>query len=235
MRYLRLEWKKLPIKFYLCVAAGLFVFSLFIGLLFLFLPAAEMDSEDVVFSTSWGGLIVMVSSISMFEFSVMGAVVHGKGVLDEYMGRKVLLLFSYPVRREVLFWVKIAVSGGFTAAITVAANLVAVLTVGLVADIGLVMPEFFGIFEIIQGILYSLFVAVGVEAISLISLWFGFLRQSLTAGIIAALILAILITQVFAMNLVWNMGMLLLIAIVVVFGAGSFCSLERKIRNMEVV
>lgn len=235
MRYLRLEWKKLPIKFYLCVAAGLSVFSLFIGLLFLFLPAAEMDSEDVVFSTSWGGLIVMVSSISMFEFSVMGAVVHGKGVLDEYMGRKVLLLFSYPVRREVLFWVKIAVSGGFTAAITVAANLVAVLTVGLVSDIGLVMPEFFGIFEIIQGILYSLFVAVGVEAISLISLWFGFLRQSLTAGIIAALILAILITQVFAMNLVWNMGMLLLIAIVVVFGAGSFCSLERKIRNMEVV
>ena len=231
MRYLRLEWKKLPIKFYLCVAAGLFVFSLFIGLLFLFLPAAEMDSEDVVFSTSWGGLIVMVSSISMFEFSVMGAVVHGKGVLDEYMGRKVLLLFSYPVRREVLFWVKIAVS----AAITVAANLVAVLTVGLVSDIGLVMPEFFGIFEIIQGILYSLFVAVGVDAISLISLWFGFLRQSLTAGIIAALILAILITQVFAMNLVWNMGMLLLIAIVVVFGAGSFCSLERKIRNMEVV
>ena len=78
-------------------------------------------------------LIVMVSSISMFEFSVMGAVVHGKGVLDEYMGRKVLLLFSYPVRREVLFWVKIAVSGGFTAAITVAANLVAVLTVGLVS------------------------------------------------------------------------------------------------------
>lgn len=76
---------------------------------------------------------------------------------------------------------------------------------------------------------------MGVEAISLISLWFGFLRQSLTAGIIAALILAILITQVFAMNLVWNMGMLLLIAIVVVFGAGSFCSLERKIRNMEVV
>ena len=51
----------------------------------------------------------------------------------------------------------------------------------------------------------------------------------------AALILAILITQVFAMNLVWNMGMLLLIAIVAVFGAGSFCSLERKIRNMEVV
>ena len=25
MRYLRLEWKKLPIKFYLCVAAGLLV------------------------------------------------------------------------------------------------------------------------------------------------------------------------------------------------------------------
>ena len=72
MRYLRLEWKKLPIRFYLCVAAGLFAFSLFIGLLFLFLPAAEMDSEDVVFSTSWGGLTVMVSSISMFEFSVMG-------------------------------------------------------------------------------------------------------------------------------------------------------------------
>lgn len=234
MRYLRLEWKKLPVKFYLRVAAGLFAFSLFIGLLFLFLPAAEIDSEEVVFSTSWGGLTVMVSSISMFEFSVMGAVVHGKGVLDEYMGRKVLLLFSYPVRREVLFWVKIAVSGGFTAAITVAANLAAVLMVGLVSDIGSIMPEFFGIFEIIQGILYSLFVAVAVEAISLISLWFGFLRQSVTAGIIAALILAILITQVFAMNLVWNMGMLLLIAIAAVFGAGSFCSLERRIKNMEV-
>lgn len=99
MKLMQLELKKINWRPYLGAACGLLAFGLFIALLFCFLPESERGVDDAQFSGSWNSLILLVSCVSMFSFTIFGAVLGSKVILDGYLGKKVLLLFSYPVDR----------------------------------------------------------------------------------------------------------------------------------------
>lgn len=93
MKLMQLELKKINWRPYLGAACGLLAFGLFIALLFCFLPESERGVDDAQFSGSWNSLILLVSCVSMFSFTIFGAVLGSKVILDGYLGEKSIAAF----------------------------------------------------------------------------------------------------------------------------------------------
>ena len=128
MKLLRLEWKKINPAPYLGTALGLLALGIFIALLFCFLPESERGAADREFTSGWRSLILLVSCVTLFSYAMLGAVLSSKVILDEFLGKKRLLVFSWPVSRRQLFAAKTALIFLFTAAGTFLSNLLSVST-----------------------------------------------------------------------------------------------------------
>lgn len=72
---------------------------------FLYLVAiTQIDSADeyTEMFMSYGFIIGLGNIISMTIFSIMSVTMASKFIVDEYMGKKAILLFYYPVDRKLM-------------------------------------------------------------------------------------------------------------------------------------
>lgn len=231
MRLFSLEWKKLNKKPYLYGSLGLTLFSMFIATLFAFLPEEEIQNVNMIYD--WRFLIAITTAVTLFSFAVLAAVINAKVLLEEYIGKRVLLLFSYPIKRERLFGVKAVIAWGIPAVGALLANAVAIFAVGIVSNLFHVVPKQFGGKECVMVLLYSIVVGITVGNIGLISLWFGFWKSSVAASIVSALIISIPITNLFQ---VASGGIILIVIffIITVISLMVFRNLKQRIKTMEV-
>lgn len=235
MKLMQLELKKINWRPYLGAACGLLAFGLFIALLFCFLPESERGVDDAQFSGSWNSLILLVSCVSMFSFTILGAVLGSKVILDGYLGKKVLLLFSYPVDRRRMFASKTAVSFLFTAGSAFASNMLSVLAAVLVSRLGGGLPGEFLISNGAHLLICSICISLLSACTSLIAVWFGFRKKSATTVIISALILTAPMTNFASAGMY---GWMSLAGFAAVMGSLYFIvyrSLSRKVSLMEVL
>lgn len=233
MRIWGLEWRKMNKKPYLYAIGGMTAFSLFTAMLFLFLPAEEL--ERAMMTLDWPILVALVSCVTLAEFSIFGAVIQSKVILEEYVGKKVLLLFSYPVKREKMFRIKEGISWGVTVVSAFAGNVAALLLAAAISDICHILPEKVGMNGYLSIMIYSLSIAIMAGNVGLISLWFGFWKSSVIASIISALIVIIPVTNLFSGG--FSRGIILLIAVILtaIFGLAVFRKLETRVKRMEVL
>lgn len=233
MRTFSLEWRKLNKKPYLYAIGGMSAFSLFTAMLFLFLPEEELDRA--MMTLEWPFLVQLVSCVTLAAFAVFGSVVQAKVVLEEYIGKKVLLLFSYPVKREKMFRTKEFITWGITAGSAFAGNVAALLIAAAVSDIFHILPGEIGVGGYLSILVYSVSISVMAGNIGLISLWFGFWKSSVIASIVSALLVVIPVSNLFSGGF-FN-GSLLLIGVIltVVFSLVFYVKLESRVKNMEVL
>lgn len=235
MKLLQLELKKINWKPYLGAACALLAFGMFIALLFCFLPESERGVDDAQFSGSWNSLILLVSCVSMFSFTILGAVLGSKVILDGYLGKKVLLLFSYPVDRRQMFASKAAVSFLFTAGAAFASNTLSVLAAVFISRLGGGLPGEFQASDGTQLLICSICISLLAACTSLIAVWFGFWKKSATTVIISALILTAPMSNFASAGMY---GWMSLAGFALVMGIVYFIvyrSLSNKVSLMEVL
>lgn len=135
MKLIRLEWEKINPAPYLGTALGLLALSMLIALLFCFLPESEWGPAQMSLSRNWHFLILLVSCVTLFSYTMLGAVLSSRVILTEFLGKNKLLVFSWPISRKRLFAAKTAFLFLFTIAGTFISNLLAVLTTLLLSNL----------------------------------------------------------------------------------------------------
>lgn len=233
MRILHLEWKKINKTPYIWAFIGMMAFSLFIAMLFLFLPQEELDLGNM--ERNWRFLSMLVSCVTLGGFTIIGAVMNARVTLEEYVGKRVLLLFSYPVERQTLFRIKTIICWCVTLAGAFIGNTAAILIAGGISNLFHVMSVSFGVKEFGAALFYSAIMAVLAGCVGLISLWFGFWKSSVIVEIVSALIMIMPVTNMLSAQIVFDVGMLVMILIALLISVVVFKKLEFKIRNMEVI
>lgn len=93
MKLIRLEWKKINPAPYLGTALGLLALSMLIALLFCFLPESEWGPAQMSLSRNWHFLILLVSCVTLFSYTMLGAVLSSRVILTEFLGKNKLLVF----------------------------------------------------------------------------------------------------------------------------------------------
>lgn len=233
MRMIALEWRRMKKKPYIGAGIGMMLFSLFTAMLFLFLPDAELDIAG--FKENWQQLTALVSCITLAEFAILGAVMSAKIVLEEYMGKRVLLLFSYPIERGQMFRAKLAITWGTTVVMAFLCNMVSVTIAGIISNLFHVMETEFGIVAAVGLLFYSLGAAVTAGCIGVVALWFGFWRWSVMTVVVSSLLITIPITNLFSLNMFTGFLLGGMTAGSFVISVVVYRLLRQKVRNMEVL
>jgi ABC-type transport system involved in multi-copper enzyme maturation permease subunit len=225
-----LELKKNNIKPYLLGVLGITI--IMFGFLYLF---AGVGDEEL---STYEDVTMLVSSLGMASYCVLGAVMFARFAVEEYKGKRAILLFSYPVSRVKVLLAKAIVVCGFVFVFSLLTNLivfgffnVSEYFAPLVheGDLGFMLADTM-LLSVVNG-----FLAI---AVSLIALAAGIWRESAPVTIVTAVIICSIFSSVFTqavMNSLTNIGfMAVVVAIIAVVATGVFGLATKKVNALEV-
>ncbi len=234
MKLIKLELRKNNLKPYLLGVLGIFVTVMAIGLLFCAIPILAPNDPSSQQFTDPNMIITMASVISMSAFSILASIMHSKFVVEEYTGRKKVLLFTYPQKRSSILFAKFALIFGFVFVMAFTVNMIALIIIGFLGNaIGLISQPFTNMGLMVK---YSFIFSLVSNFIGLISLRIGFYKKS----IIVPIVVATLLTSPFG-NMVLLLGdnrflaFIIVGCVLLIISMFLFFGLLKKVNKMECV
>ncbi|QUH18680.1 hypothetical protein [Alkaliphilus sp. B6464] len=189
-KLMRLELKKNNFKRYLLFAAIIAIALLLLQYYF------AMISNDEPTLSNYTQITAITSSLFMFGFSILASVMYANVVLDDFVGKKAILTFTYPVKRSKLFYSKILLVLLFTVAVMVTLQAI-VFTIFFLTETAMPMVNDTITKAIISNtIKTSIIFTIMTIALGLISMRIGFITKTIPSIIVSAVLLATVISNV---------------------------------------
>lgn len=156
--------------------------------------------------------------------------------VDEYIGKKAILLFSYPVKRKSVLFTKCSLAFVFTVLAAVMCNLVSVLLFALVSNKAGIMPQLFAVDELSILIKVSFMRALFSASVGLVAMRVGFWKKSLVLTVVTSLILIVPSGNFLLLFLESSFTVMFAgTATTFILGAVVFTKLLSKVNRMEAL
>ena len=210
--------------------------ALMLGLLYLLaaIPKLDPSETDLEMFMSYRSLIGLTSIMLMVIFTILSAVMSSKFIIEEYAGKRAILLFSYPVSRQKVLSTKMCIVFLYT---VVAMCLCGTVIFGIFLGTESLFPICSDTLTL-HTILYCTFSLISYSLLAgvwgIVALWIGFGRQSVTVTIVAAVIIAIVMCQIMAMTLNYLAGAVIFLAVGSIGAVIAWNNLKTNIANREV-
>ncbi|MEK4044041.1 ABC transporter permease [Paenibacillus sp. FSL H8-0048] len=226
LKLIRLELRKSKFTF----LKGVLIADLAIlGFMLLIAFTGMNEGDFATYNDLFQGVSVFVKA----TYIIFASVLISKLVIDEYKNNTITVLFMYPVPRKMLMAAKLIIVFLFTFLSIWLSNIV---ISSILAGVGYFLPD------VIQGVLtqkllLTHLVTTGTDAlyaagIGLIPLFFGMRRKSVSATIVSAVLIVMLISSGFGN---FRMGNLLGISITLALAGAFIAYLSiRKIEHQDV-
>lgn len=233
-KLIKFELKRNSLKTYHIAVVIITVVILSFLYLLAAIPQIDTADTDTEMFMSYGFIIGLGNIISMAIFSIMSSVMASKFIVDEYTGKKAILLFSYPVDRKKILDAKIIMVFSYTAISMLVCNGIAI-TVFLSTeslfplcqdsiDITLLWDCIFSV------LCYSLMSAL----MSLVATWFGFMKKSIIVTITSACVIVSILCQIIGMTLFIRPVIIAILAITLMIAIAVWINLHNQVEKMEV-
>lgn len=234
---MRLELKRNNVKTY--VMASVIIGIVMLGFLYLFAYAPHIDADpDLQIFTGYNNIISLFSILSMAVFATLSSVMYTKFVIDEYKDKRILLLFSYPVKREFVFLAKILVVVSFTMLANVVCNAIIFLIFSISESIFPLVEETFSVSVIFRAVKMTIFSGIVAAGIGILSMGIGFIKKSVPSTIVSAVILSSLFCNIIfnSTNNIERMDLASIIFGIVILIASLISAfiVTQKVKKMEV-
>lgn len=224
-----LELKKHNIQTYIISSAIIMVSLLGFLYLFAFAPQIEPNDPDMKIFAGYNNIISLFSVISMTVFSTLSATMYSKFIISEYIGKRTILMFSYPIDRKKMLLSKIGVVSLYIITSLIITNLIAFCIFGITEQIYPIMNEI-----ITTSIVANILKTTLNMAILSSSIGIGFIKKSVPTTIISAVVISSLFCNIVANSLQGN-GLLTVFTIITVSISVIIVGfLMRNIEAMEV-
>lgn len=233
-KLLLLELKKINIQTYL--TASLIISLVMISLLYLFAYAPRLDPSDadLLLFSGYSNITILFGILNMAVFGSLAAVIYSKILIEEYSGKQLILLFSYPVNRGKIIVAKLGVVSLFIFVYMMLSNLV-ILT--LFAGTEFVFPiveETMSISFIPDALFYVGIMSLVAVSIGILAVGIGFVKKSVPTTILSSVLIASLLSNVLLGTGLKIQGMLFL-AVLLVSAAGVVSVLMiRNVKKLEI-
>lgn len=233
-KLIKFELKRNSLKTYHIAVVIITVVILSFLYLLAAIPQIDTADTDTEMFMSYGFIIGLGNIISMAIFSIMSSVMASKFIVDEYTGKKAILLFSYPVDRKKILDAKIIMVFSYTAISMLVCNGIAI-TVFLSTeslfplcqdsiDITLLWDCIFSV------LCYSLMSAL----MSLVATWFGFMKKSIIVTITSACVIVSILCQIIGMTLFIRPVIIAILAVTLMIAIAVWINLHNQAEKMEV-
>lgn len=152
--------------------------------------AGELPSPvDLEIFTQWSNFTMLVSTLFTMSFVVLSAVMHTKFTVEEYTGKRAVLLFSYPQSRSKILFAKSSFVFIFTTVGLILCNTFAVLIFSVISNTFGILPNPFEVSMLPDLLTMSGVCGLLAASAGLIAMRIGFWKKSLAATIVTSVIL----------------------------------------------
>ncbi len=201
LKLMKLELKRNRIKGYFLAVQIITAAMLGFTYLFALMPQIDKSQRDLELLMSYGVFSRLLCVISLLCFSVLSAVMFNRFVVEEYTGKKAILLFSYPVDRSMILWAKVFTVFLFTVAAMTSSGLITFSIFFITEATFHFMKDTLTLNVLLQTFGFVLTYAVIAASFAAISLWVGYWKKSASATLVANIILVSLLGNLLVMGI----------------------------------
>ncbi|MBE5965811.1 MAG: hypothetical protein E7255_02390 [Lachnospiraceae bacterium] len=195
IKLIKLELVKNKLSAYLLASLCILIFGIGFCFMTAFIPqldnlnGAIPPSVNVTLFYDWSNFISIISVLFAAAFSVLSAVMHTKFTVDEYTGKKAILLFSYPQSKSKILFAKCVLVFFFTIIGAVVCNIAAVGIFAVCSNAFNIMIQPFNATMIPDLLAKSGISALLAASAGIISMRVGFWKKSLVATVVTSFLL----------------------------------------------
>lgn len=234
LKLIKLEVRRNNVRTYVIASSIITIVMLAFLYLFAYAPKLDPNDKDLGIFLGYNNLIPLFGVLNMAAFCVLSAVMYSKFIIEDYSGKRPVLLFSYPVSRRKILFSKLSVVSLFTIFSMIISNLIIFLIFGITDEIMHLVSGSITSDNILQAIEVTFFMALIAASIGIISTGIGFIKKSIPTTIVSAVLMASLMSNI-VVNTTANMNAMYLFGLFMIFVAIFFSiSLIRKVNLMEV-
>ncbi len=230
MKLINLELQRINLRPYLISST----ISGFILLAFTYFIAYVAQVEQEVQFMNYENIFLFTSAMSILIFSVLSATMYEKLIIEEYSGKRLALLFSYPVGRKKAFSAKILIVFLFVALSMLLCTILPIFVFAATESFTPIVSDTMTSDILIKAVGTIVVSLVAVSAIGLLAMRIGFIKKSVPATLISAFILSGIYGNI-AIGSAGNFVIsLLIIGVSLLAIIAVFVTLSHKINHMEV-
>lgn len=231
---IRLELKKNKISTYIIADIIIAITMLGFLVLFAYAPLIEPGDKDMAIFSGYNNLIPLFDVFNMAVFCVMSSVMYSKFVIEDYSGKRPILLFSYPVSRKKVVLSKLFIVCGFTVISMFINNFIIFLIFGITENFIHLVGKNFTFHIILQIAENTIIMSIIAANIGIIAVGAGFIKKSVPTTIVSAVLLASLMCNIVVNASINKVAIYVLTVIMVIIGIVCSGFLIKKINIMEV-
>lgn len=231
---IRLELKKNKLNTY--IMGGIIITIIMLGFLFLFAyaPLIEPSDKDMEIFSGYNNLIPLFGVFSMAVFCVMSSVMYSKFVIEDYSGKRPILLFSYPVSRKKIILSKLSVVSGVTIISMIVSNLLVFMTFGITENFIHLVGKDFTLFIMLKVVENTLIMSLIAASIGIVAVGIGFIKKSIPTTIVSAVLIVSLMCNIVINASLSRVTMYVLTTVMIFVGIVFSIFLIKKVNVMEV-
>lgn len=229
-KLMKLEIQRINLRPYIISSAIIGV----VLLAFTYFIAYVAQVEQEVQFMNYSNIFLLSSLIGGLLFGVLSATMYTKLIIEEYVGKRLALLFSYPIGRRKTFTAKVLIVFIFVASSMLLCTMFQIFIFSTTESLSPIVSDIMTSDILIKALGTMVVSVVAVSAIGLLAMGIGFIKKSVSITIISAFVLSGIygnIAAASAGNLITSsiiIGVSLLVILVV------YITLSNKINHMEV-
>lgn len=174
---------------------GVIIANLIILGFMLWLVSYTEKAEGTESLQSMDEAFLVIGTFVRAVFIVFGAVLIAKLVISEYKNKTIQVMFTYPISRKKLLAAKLSISGGLTFITILVSNAFVAAAFYMLNSIYHVIPGELSADVISQHSIKIAVFAFGAAGTSLVPIFFGMRKHSVSATIISSVVIVMLMSS----------------------------------------
>lgn len=198
------------------------------------IPHMDPTDPDMELFSQYFFLMGITWLVCMAIFAILSAVMASRFVVEEYSGKRAILLLSYPISRKKVLRTKLMLVFLYTVGAMLLCGAVIQTVFFLTELLFPICSDHLTIKVILQSLGFLLYCSVLAGLMGVIALWFGFRKKSVPVTIVASVILATLVCQVISAAIQYIPILWIVIGIAAICSLIAVLDLFRQVEGMEV-
>ena len=198
------------------------------------IPHMDPTEPDAELFSQYPFLMGITCLVCMAIYSILSAVMASRFVVEDYSGKRAILLLSYPISRKKVLRAKLMLVFAYTAGAMLLCG-AAIQTVFFLTELLFpICSDHLTIKVVLQSLGFLFCCSVLAGLMGVIALWFGFRKKSVSVTIVTSVILATLVCQVISAAIQYIPILWIIIGITGICSLIAVLDLFRQVEGMEV-
>lgn len=198
------------------------------------IPYMDPTEPDAELFPQYPFLMEITCLVCMAMFSILSAVMASRFVVEEYSGKRAILLLSYPISREKVLCAKLVLVFAYTFGAMLLCGAVIHAVFFLTESLFPLCSDKLTINVFLQSLGFLLSCSILAGLLGVVSLWFGFRKKSVSMTIVASVVLVTIVCQIISAALTFLPIMGIVFGVTGIFAVLAMQYLLKQVKNMEV-